>query len=323
MFQERAMLKTTPSNRYRLALDCQSVILVQTYAWMKLMLAFFIIFMLLKGCHTIPITEQAPTGYPDVKEITRNVLNPENSKTCVNDNEGTCGEYRLVGYHGSCSNFKKSLETGIMIPGIGGTTNYKKSQLGNSRFYMADSARAAYLFACRNFLMAHPIKGIFMNPKPIVCRVFAKSDVLSTIPSVYVPSQLPMILARRVKATESKLWYNEENMSTWERLFFGPSSETAPVRFSKIWTGNEETHADEQQVLGTLQTAWPTSLFKYLKSECNIVNYSDSIVLSDVGYAGVLKGQDWGVKVYAANLYKPMRVIPMRQGKLYLHRNDD
>ncbi|KAI9143378.1 hypothetical protein BKA69DRAFT_121591 [Paraphysoderma sedebokerense] len=194
--------------------------------------------------------------------------------------------YTFVGYHGSCSNYKNSLEKQVMLPKTGQT--FDKWQIG-SRFYVADLVSRAFEYAESACITTKKTSKGTENLQPILCSIYAKSSVLKSAIKVYVP-EYPIAGKR-----DRRLWYHDQNMEWWETQLLGESLKRKSQDHSKI--------IRVAKILGRedFQTAWPEELLESLKAKCVVISpeiyQMDLDQLRTARYAEMLRGnenQSWG-----------------------------
>ncbi|KAI9136554.1 hypothetical protein BKA69DRAFT_1129022 [Paraphysoderma sedebokerense] len=201
----------------------------------------------------------------------------------------SCG-YSYVGSHGTCSNYKNSIESKIIIPS--GFTNFKNEQLGQ-RFYVTDSIAVARVFskhACERRKKDRSLP-LIRELNPIVCRIYIKSSTLALLSKTYIPRRV------NINHQEVKLWNRDSNIEYYERMLHAnpaaiaqaesqvlstahgaktdDSSALPPtVRFSKIQTGEQDPSTflpDWMPLLGALQSAWPREVLSDMVAKCDIL----------------------------------------------------
>ncbi|KAI9142235.1 hypothetical protein BKA69DRAFT_1069135 [Paraphysoderma sedebokerense] len=230
-------------------------------------------------------------------------------------------EYKLIGYHGTCSKHKDSIEAAIKISDDL-DTNYAQPQLGSSRFYIADSAEVAYSFglqACSNTLNSV----LEIIPHITVCRIYVDRKVLPQIPKVYIPMQMK---SQSDKKEDEIVWFDESKITSWEK-YATPEEGRSKVRFSKIYTGDDEPTLLNIHIIGALQSAWPRSYLKYLKGKCKTMSQEKAKSLRTIPYSDILtrRSKGWG-DIAAANLYRPVVLVPLGDADeeyAYMYRNED
>ncbi|KAI9138224.1 hypothetical protein BKA69DRAFT_810912 [Paraphysoderma sedebokerense] len=178
---------------------------------------------------------------------------------------------RFVGFHGSCSDNKESLEQKIVVRQSG-----MMRQLGD-RFYTTDSAASAFEFgraSCRS-KVAGPDEAIGV---PIVCSIFVTADKLPLVPKVFIPSQISTSSQRSEFNDENRyLYYNENGMKKYEKILLGEKQEEwhgkmisiPPVRFSTstVVKGgpNSFSETSDGKVFDTdIQAAWSKEAIELL-----------------------------------------------------------
>ncbi|KAI9138223.1 hypothetical protein BKA69DRAFT_1127519 [Paraphysoderma sedebokerense] len=146
----------------------------------------------------------------------------------------------LVGYHGSCSPFKSSLEERIEII----SENEFPGQLGR-RFYTSDTAKSAFSksglkyisntaariptiqkpwelgqAACTRYQSSQRTTGLSTEDiQPIVCSIYADVSTLPRLPKTYIPSYLPVPSdSQEVQPRDKTLYYDEKAMLEYERI---------------------------------------------------------------------------------------------------------
>lgn len=263
--------------------------------------------------------------------------------------------YHLVGYHGTCSKYKDSIEEKISITS---NINHDQSQLGR-RFYTADDPKVAEHFstlACREVWIKNDIRFTQETTSPMLCKIFAKSSALNEFPKVYVPSS-----KRGNDNTVTGIWDKEDMISSYEeelrkreeKGMTGSSggdenqqttldSNPEFIRFSKIFSTNFDFKDTDWEVLmGSLQAAWPKGILDNLIAKCAVIKDSDTDTdvneaeagidvsgLPTVGYEKLFskKGEDadelWG-EILGGEVYKPMEVQRNGDEVKYKNRNDD
>ncbi|KAI9141358.1 hypothetical protein BKA69DRAFT_417299 [Paraphysoderma sedebokerense] len=117
-------------------------------------------------------------------------------------------ELELVGFHGTCSNAKDSIERKI-------ESSKHIGQLGFGGFYVADADGAAAYYAKE--ICVPPVRVITPTKKvqPVLCSVYMNRDYLLSLKKVYVPQYLD---PNHHKVDSFKeLFWDEEEIKEWEK----------------------------------------------------------------------------------------------------------
>ncbi|KAI9142376.1 hypothetical protein BKA69DRAFT_1037711 [Paraphysoderma sedebokerense] len=228
-------------------------------------------------------------------------------ESCVNT-----GQYIFIGYHGTCSNHRSSIENRIVIPPTNQATFGPSAQLGR-RFYTADFHKVAAAYS-KHTCHASSISG---SPKssPILCSIYMKAEALKKIPKIYIP---PAIYDS--KDEEYDLWYEDNNIDYIESL---AKFRVPPVRFGVM--GSDMLYME-------IQAAWPQHAVENMIAKCsymeNINEFDGQSKMKRVGYWDLMlasqrgeEWENWGESVMAADLYRhaPFENIFMRKENNVLH----
>ncbi|KAI9143337.1 hypothetical protein BKA69DRAFT_1123140 [Paraphysoderma sedebokerense] len=215
--------------------------------------------------------------------------------------------YTHVGWHGTCSNYKSSIESRIQI-----STDPLGGLFLGPMFYVADSAAIANGYGTGTCMSL--IQTLFdkKTMKPTLCSIYAKTDVLASTPKIYVPKMYPLSPdelpddATFLKK-ENKLWQDYQNLDEWEALILSggrpPTERTklpAAIRISEHFPSRIQ-----------FQAAFPASFIPHLQVKCEILDYTVPIeVLEELRQPKYMQlpdqraapwGEILGAQYYTAN----------------------
>ncbi|KAI9141326.1 hypothetical protein BKA69DRAFT_415809 [Paraphysoderma sedebokerense] len=191
-------------------------------------------------------------------------------------------KYTLIGYHGTSSKYHQSMEKKLVIRHH---TLYNRRQLGHTRFYTANDAQTAEVYAERT-VKASTSGGY----TPLLCRIYIQSSALPNIPKIYVPHSVDI-----AGHWEADLWQSDKYLDRWESLLFSDASpehhldgstkfdlrKSETVRFSKmVW--------QVQFLLNTIgiQAAWPEEAVRKMVAKCGSFDTKGTVA---VGYNKVIE----------------------------------
>ncbi|KAI9138222.1 hypothetical protein BKA69DRAFT_1127518 [Paraphysoderma sedebokerense] len=250
------------------------------------------------------------------------ILHIPNSLAIPTKNTAFGSQNRFVGFHGSCSDNKESLEEEIVV-----RESSMMRQLGD-RFYTTDSAASAFEFgraACSsNVAGPDEVKRV-----PMVCSILVAADKLPLVPKVFIPPQVPPSRRRQRSGfndENSYLYYNENSMEIYEEILLKENWKKwhekminiPPVRFSTstfVKRGfNSVSETNDGKVFDTdIQGAWSKEAIKVLsmKAYCRAVKAeSDIQSYKTAGIKDWLSGKDdsefteaWG-EIYGIEEFK-------------------
>ncbi|KAI9141356.1 hypothetical protein BKA69DRAFT_1124990 [Paraphysoderma sedebokerense] len=216
------------------------------------------------------------------------------------EDSGDTNDWTLVGYHGSCSQYKESLEDHIEIPI---TSAVNVLQLGKGRFYVADAQITAKQYAERGCggkdssladgNMMDRTKKETSN-RPIICSIYANAEKLPTFKKIYIPD-----ISESVSAP---LHFSDTAMWEFEQQNGIDVDKDSAIRFAPL--------PQARSFHSRLQTAWPSETFDYLKAKCGYIEDLDDKFDGRINYHKLLvSGGDevWGSIIGSENYKSEFR----------------